>query len=103
MSAGAEHLVTVEFRATVSHLANHQVVKPVDWVQGMRNGSTASAVDFAFVYSSWEHDGLGRYGDPIDPWGDIKAMQRASCYVKPGNPNKPRTRLACQAGQTWKV
>lgn len=41
-------------------------------------------VDFAISYSSWEHDGLGRYGDPVDPWGDVKAMQRASCYVKPG-------------------
>ncbi|GHT82956.1 hypothetical protein FACS1894137_02900 [Spirochaetia bacterium] len=34
-------------------------------------------VDFAFSYSSFEHDGLGRYGDPIDPNGDIKAMQDA--------------------------
>lgn len=42
-------------------------------------------VDFAVSYSSWEHDGLGRYGDPIDPWGDIKAMQRAACYVKQGD------------------
>lgn len=41
-------------------------------------------VDFAVSYSSWEHDGLGRYGDPIDPWGDISALQRAACYVKPG-------------------
>jgi hypothetical protein len=43
-----------------------------------------ATVDFAVSYSSWEHDGLGRYGDPVDPWGDVKAMQRASCYVKPG-------------------
>ncbi|MDR1911439.1 MAG: DUF268 domain-containing protein [Helicobacteraceae bacterium] len=33
--------------------------------------------DFAISYSSFEHDGLGRYGDPIDPNGDIKAMQTA--------------------------
>jgi hypothetical protein len=33
--------------------------------------------DFAFSYSSFEHDGLGRYGDPIDPNGDIRAMQDA--------------------------
>jgi hypothetical protein len=25
-------------------------------------------------YSSTEHSGLGRYGDPLDPWGDIHAM-----------------------------
>ncbi len=30
--------------------------------------------DFALSYSNFEHDGLGRYGDPLDPQGDIKAM-----------------------------
>jgi hypothetical protein len=33
--------------------------------------------DFAISYSSFEHDGLGRYGDPIDPDGDFRAMQEA--------------------------
>ena len=32
-------------------------------------------ISFAFSISSFEHDGLGRYGDPIDPEGDLKAMQ----------------------------
>ena len=31
--------------------------------------------DFALSISSFEHDGLGRYGDPIDPEGDFKAMK----------------------------
>jgi len=31
--------------------------------------------DVAISISSFEHDGLGRYGDPIDPDGDLKAMQ----------------------------
>lgn len=75
--------MTVEFRTTKSYIPNHQVIKPLDWVKGVQSG-TFSPVDFAFSFSSWEHDGLGRYGDPIDPWGDVKAMQRASCYVKPG-------------------
>lgn len=33
--------------------------------------------DALFSISSFEHDGLGRYGDPIDPFGDIKAMKKA--------------------------
>ena len=28
-------------------------------------------VDFIFSYSSLEHDGLGRYGDPINPFADL--------------------------------
>ena len=34
--------------------------------------------DVILSVSSIEHDGLGRYGDPIDPDGDIKAMNK--CY-----------------------
>jgi hypothetical protein len=39
-------------------------------------------VDAAFSYSSFEHDGLGRYGDPINPDGDIIAMQEARERLK---------------------
>lgn len=31
-----------------------------------------------------EHIGLGRYGDPIDPTGDIKAMKELQRVLKPG-------------------
>ncbi len=31
-----------------------------------------------------EHVGLGRYGDPIDPDGDIKALEELKRVVKPG-------------------
>lgn len=31
--------------------------------------------DAVLSMSSYEHDGLGRYGDPLDPDGDIKAMK----------------------------
>jgi hypothetical protein len=41
-------------------------------------------IDFAFSFSSFEHDGLGRYGDPISPDADIAAMQRAKKAVKQG-------------------
>ena len=31
--------------------------------------------DVIVSYSSIEHSGLGRYGDPLDPDGDIKTME----------------------------
>ena len=37
-----------------------------------------------FSISSFEHSGLGRYGDPIDVDGDLKAMECASEHIKPG-------------------
>jgi SAM-dependent methyltransferase len=38
--------------------------------------------DFAISFSSFEHDGLGRYGDPIHPDGDLLAMRKAEQYLK---------------------
>jgi|GEM_PF-1225729 Caenorhabditis protein of unknown function, DUF268. len=38
--------------------------------------------DLAISFSSFEHDGLGGYGDPIDPQGDLKAMKMAAEYLK---------------------
>ena len=40
--------------------------------------------DAALSISSFEHDGLGAYGDPLDPDGDLHAMKRLKKIVKPG-------------------
>ncbi|GHV01164.1 hypothetical protein AGMMS49521_0770 [Campylobacterota bacterium] len=40
--------------------------------------------DVAFSYSSFEHDGLGRYGDPISPSGDLRAMGEAREFLADG-------------------
>ena len=37
--------------------------------------------DICFSISSFEHDGLGRYGDPLDPDGDLKAMENAKNII----------------------
>ena len=38
--------------------------------------------DVVFSISSFEHDGLGRYGDPINPNGDIEAMINVKSMLK---------------------
>ena len=40
--------------------------------------------DVAFSISSFDHSGLGRFGDPLDATGDLKAMQTTLCMLKPG-------------------
>ena len=37
--------------------------------------SNEKALFTKITFSSIEHSGLGRYGDPLDPNGDIKAME----------------------------
>jgi hypothetical protein len=39
--------------------------------------------DAVVSHSSLEHSGLGRYGDPLNPWGDLVTMARAWCVAKP--------------------
>jgi hypothetical protein len=38
--------------------------------------------DIAISYSSFEHDGLGRYGDSLNPDADLEAMQKARKHLK---------------------
>ena len=40
--------------------------------------------DMIVSYSSIEHDGLGRYGDPINPEGDFCAMEEYSLMLREG-------------------
>jgi hypothetical protein len=40
--------------------------------------------DAALSISSFEHDGLGRYGDPLNPTGDLRAMREMRGIVVPG-------------------
>lgn len=37
-----------------------------------------------FYICSFDHDGLGRYGDPINPVGDIVAMETVMHVLKEG-------------------
>lgn len=39
--------------------------------------------DIGWSISSFEHDGLGRYGDPLNGNADLEAMQRAKSIIKP--------------------
>ena len=39
--------------------------------------------DVVISFSSIEHSGLGRYGDNLNPWGDLIAMAKAWCLTKP--------------------
>ncbi|RDC56225.1 DUF268 domain-containing protein [Pedobacter chinensis] len=43
-----------------------------------------SSIDTISCMHTVEHIGLGRYGDPIDPDGDIKAIDELIRVVKPG-------------------
>eukprot|EP00966_Prymnesium_polylepis_P031652 736344-Prymnesium_polylepis.2 len=40
--------------------------------------------DVIVSFSGIEHDGLGVYGDPMNPWADVAAMQEMWLLLNPG-------------------
>jgi hypothetical protein len=81
--AGASRTTTIEYTRIISTAAKVETMTTGEWATRWLN-NTLPQPDFAFSYSSLEHDGLGRFGDPMNPWADLETVQRISCYVKPG-------------------
>ena len=54
---------------------------PKEFTSKYRSGDLAP-FDAVATYSSLEHSGLGRYGDGLNPWGDLITMARAWCVLK---------------------
>jgi len=83
LSKGVDKLTTVEYQEIVSEHPKLSTLTPKMLAENFLSGSLPE-FDFAVSFSSYEHDGLGRYGDPVDPVGDIWDVRRISCFVKPG-------------------
>ncbi len=82
---GASEVITVEYgkiqvdwKDSPAKLAAYTPYEAYDMVL---SGSW-EPVDFIISYSSIEHDGLGRYGDPLNPEGDLITADRLSCLIK---------------------
>lgn len=80
---GAKEIHTVEFGSIISEYAKIKAFTPDVFKFKFLNGEIAP-YDFAFSYSSLEHDGLGRYGDILNPIGDLQSMAKLLSLVRPG-------------------
>ena len=80
---GASSVTTIEY-ANLS--IEHQRVTTITPYRVAEHFISGQAVPFdtVFTYSSLEHSGLGRYGDPMSPFGDLEASAQVWCMVKPG-------------------
>ena len=80
---GAKHVTTLEYGKIISLDSQIDTYTPTEFIHGFLRGEIPQ-FDFAFTYSSIEHDGLGRYGDVLNPNGDLQTMARVMNFVKPG-------------------
>jgi hypothetical protein len=79
LTAGASHVVTAEYMPIISQHPQISTMHP-----DKLSFEMVETFDFAFSYSTFEHSGLGRYGDPINPFADLEAIARVHCLLKPG-------------------
>lgn len=81
ISRGAARVVTVDY-----NLPNTTSQRLTLKSMSALRGATATDVerfDAIFSFSSIEHDGLGRYGDPVNPLGDVAAMGEFALLLRP--------------------
>lgn len=64
------NVTTVEYNVPE---ANHPDLKCINYFSSFKQSEYE--YDVIATFSSIEHSGLGRYGDPLDPEGDIKVMK----------------------------
>ncbi|EFO88542.1 hypothetical protein CRE_13056 [Caenorhabditis remanei] len=82
---GAKQILTVEYNPlTIQQEYQDRLssILPVEFVRNWQD--YAGTFDFAASFSSIEHSGLGRYGDPMDPIGDLREMLKIKCMLKKG-------------------
>jgi SAM-dependent methyltransferase len=65
---GCRNIVTIEYNKPI---INHENFKVIDFDEFVK---TDDKFDYIISFSSIEHSGLGRYGDEINPDGDIETM-----------------------------
>jgi hypothetical protein len=70
--------VTIEYNVRFSDSAEMTFFSPSQFDALGVKGEAAISI------SSFEHDGLGRYGDPLDPEGDLKAMKKLMSQIESG-------------------
>jgi hypothetical protein len=69
-NCGAKEITTVEYNVPI---CDHDVIKSISYNDFCKSSIKYDAI---ISYSSIEHSGLGRYGDPLNPNGDIETMEQ---------------------------
>lgn len=77
LSRGAK-CTTIEYQKIESLHSGIKTITPAQYEK------SPVLFDAALSISSFEHDGLGRYGEPLNPNGDIEAMNRVKAALVPG-------------------
>jgi hypothetical protein len=79
---GAKSVTTLEYGEINTDHPKMKTMTPDD-LRRLYKAGEMPLFDIIVSHSSIEHSGLGRYGDALNPWGDILTVMRAWCLSKP--------------------
>ena len=77
LELGAASVTTLEYNDIDNSVENVKIIKPSHVKRMWKERSDELNFDVIVTFSSIEHSGMGRYGDPLNPWGDLIASARA--------------------------
>ena len=80
---GARHVSTVELGEIDSRHPYNRIYTPADFAESHRRG-TIQPFDLVLITAWVQHTGLGRFGEALEPNGDLFLMRRAMSVMKPG-------------------
>lgn len=81
LEAGANSIVTLEYGQIKSEHDQISTMVPSEYRRQYLD-NTLGLFDAVVSFSSVEHSGLGRYGDALNPWGDLIVIARAWCVTR---------------------
>jgi SAM-dependent methyltransferase len=85
LASGASEVVTIEYNELTIEHPRARTVSAREFDEFYNcNGTEISSFDFIVAMSSLDHDGLGRYGDRLNPNGDLESMSKLRSVLKPG-------------------
>lgn len=76
ISFGAQSVTTIEYNKIIYFHPQMKTITPSEY------DKNPIEFDAGLSISSFEHDGLGRYGDPLNPEADLEAMQKMKKIIK---------------------
>jgi len=75
---GGKKVTTIEYNPLLFFHSKLKTITPAKFEKN------PAKFDVGFSLSSFEHDGLGRYGDPLNPDGDLQIMKKMKKVLKKG-------------------
>lgn len=83
LANGADKVTSLAFSNVTSLDPRINVISPQDMAVQFLNGSLP-LFDYMVTFGALQTQGLGRYGECLNPWADLITMARSWCVLKPG-------------------